>query len=284
MSAQRNAALENLPAEIRRAILDVLDYKTLRALAHASPTFHQQFRLDQRPLLCGCLQREPGAAAVDASAAYRSSPERFSDERTRESITKFLKAEWDRRASATHSISYAELTENEVVTMAAFHFTVIEPLLERFTVWALGRLTIETGGSPHHKPLSTTEKTRVVRAMYRFQLCCNLFHDRREQFVSMANLDSIDIVKLFFCLFEPWEVEEMVCIHAFAKAEFDGIFRAIQWDLNQENPRFANKSRPPTPNGAFDLDNEGQCMLVSRCFPHYSHSRKQASWAYILTI
>ena len=263
MSLQRNAALENLPAEIRRAILDVLDYKTLRALAHASPTFHQQYRLDRRPLLRGCLQRTLGAVAVDACAAYRSSPESFSDERTRESIAKFLKAEWDRRTSATNSISDKALTENEVAAMAAFHFTVIEPLLERFTIWALGRLANETGGLPHHKPLSTTEEARIMRAMYRFQLCCNLFHERRRQFRQPIHLGSIDIVKLFFCLFEPWEVEEMVCIHAFAKDEFDRIFRDIHWDVSQENPRFADQGRPPTPHGAFDFDNRCQCMLLS---------------------
>ena len=262
-SIQRNAALENLPAEIRRAILDVLDYKTLRALAHASPTFHQQYRLDRRPLLRGCLQTALGTVAVDACAAYRSSPESFSDERTRESIAKFLKAEWDRRPSTTNSISDKALTESEVVAMAAFHFTVIEPLLERFTIWALGRLANETGGLAHHRPLSTTEEARVMRAMYRFQLCCNLFHERRHQFRQPIHLGSIDIVKLFFCLFEPWEVEEMVCIHAFAKDEFDRIFRDIHWDVSQENPRFADQGRPPTPNGAFDFDDGCQCMLLS---------------------
>jgi hypothetical protein len=262
-SVQRNAALENLPAEIRRAILDALDYKRLRDLAHASPTFHQQYRLDRRSLLRGCLQRTLGAAAVDACAAYRSSPECFSDERTKESVAEFLKAYCDRRSSATYSISDEALTENEVVAMVAFHFTVIEPLFERFTIWALGHLANETGGSPHHKPLSTTEEARVMRAMYRFQLCCNLFHERRDQFMQPLHLGSIDVVKLFFCLFEPWEVEEVVCIHAFAKNEFDRIFRDIHSDVSQENPRFADQPRPPTPNGAFDFDNACQCTFFA---------------------
>ncbi|KAL2198834.1 hypothetical protein P885DRAFT_67974 [Corynascus similis CBS 632.67] len=252
---QRNTALENLPAEICYAILDALDYKSLRALVHASPTFHQHYRMDRKFLLRGCLQRTLGAAAVDACAAYRSSPEFFTDERTRESVAEFLRAYWERRSLTTYSISDEALTEDEAAAIAAFHFTIIEPLSERFTVKTLGILADETGGPPYHKPLSSTEEVRVIRAMYRFQLCCNLFHERRHQFMQPLDLGSIDVIKLYFCLFEPWEVEEVVCIYAFARDEFDRIFRDIHWDVRQENPRFADQVRPPTPNGAFNSDN-----------------------------
>ncbi|KAK4234785.1 hypothetical protein C8A03DRAFT_37412 [Achaetomium macrosporum] len=251
--AQLNAPFENLPAEIRREILGALEYEGLRALVHASPAFHQQFRLDRRSLLCGCLRKRLRAAAVDACAAYRPGLDSFSDTRTKESVAEFLKAYQDRRSSATYSIEDEALTEDEAAAMIAFHFTVIEPLSKRFTNWALGHLADETGGSPHHKPLSATEETRVMRAMYRFQLCCNLFHERYDRPLR-HNLDPIDVVKLFFCLFEPWEVEEVVCIHNFSKHEFDRIFRDIHWDLNQENPKFADQDRPPTPDGAFNFD------------------------------
>ena len=258
---QLNAALENLPAEIRREILDALDYGSLRALAHASPIFHQQYRLDRRFLLCGCLQRTLGAVAVDAWAAYRSSPECLADAPALESVAAFLKAYQDRRSSGVCSILKDEaLTESDAVAMVAFHFTVIEPLFKRFISVALGHLARETGSPPHHKPLSKTEEARVLRAMFRFQLCCNLFHDRRCQHGGF-NFDPSDIVKLFCCLFEPWEVEEVACIHTFARDEFNRIFLDIEWDLNPAHPRFADQRRPPTPTGAFNLDNSGQCSL-----------------------
>ena len=258
---QLNAALENLPAEIRREILDALDYEGLRALTHASPIFHQQYRLDRRFLLRGCLQRTLGAVAVDAWAAYRSSPECLADAPAREFVAAFLKTYQDRRSSGACSIlKDEEFTESDAVAMVAFHFTVIEPLFKRFISVALGHLSHETGGPPHHKPLSTTEEARVLRAMYRFQLCCNLFHDRRCQHGGF-NFDPSDIVKLFCCLFEPWEVEEVACIHTFARDEFNRIFLDIEWDLNPAHPRFADQRRPPTPTGAFNLDNSGQCSL-----------------------
>ena len=169
-------------------------------------------------------------------------------------------------------------SENEVLATAAFHFTVIKPLLERFTIWALARLATETGGSPQHRPLSTTEEARVMRAMYRFQLCCNLFHKRRSWF--WWRMKSIDIARLFFCLFEPWEVEEVICIYAFAKDEFDRILCDVRWDLSPENPRFDAQGRPPTPSGAFNFENDCQCMPL--CFAHQSQSSIQVVRAYIL--
>lgn len=180
------------------------------------------------------------------------------------------RAYWERRSSTTYSISDEALTEDEAAAIAAFHFTIIEPLSERFTVKTLGILADETGGPPYHKPLSSTEEVRVIRAMYRFQLCCNLFHERRHQFMQPLDLGSIDVIKLYFCLFEPWEVEEVVCIYAFARDEFDRIFRDIHWDVSQENPRFADQARPPTPNGAFNFDNACQYILIY--FLHQSHS------------
>ncbi len=251
---QQNAAFETPPAEIRREILSALDYQSLRALTRASPTFHQQYRLDRRFLLCGCLQRTLGAATFDACAAYRSDTDCFSEERTLESITEFLTSYQGRRPTATYSILDEALAEDEAVAMVVFHFTVIEPLVKRFTNWALDHLADETGGSPHRKPLSSTEEARVLRAMYRFQLCCNVFHDRRTQ-DGQPSFDPLDVVKLFFGLFEPWEVEQVLCIQDFSRDEFDGIFRDIEWDVNQENPRFADQGHPPTPTGAFNLDN-----------------------------
>ncbi|KAK4099096.1 hypothetical protein N658DRAFT_498689 [Parathielavia hyrcaniae] len=252
----KKPSLENLPAELRLKILDALDYEDLRALVHASSIFHQQYRLDRRGLLRGCLQRTLGAAAVDACAVYRSNLDSFSDSEscTRETVVVFLKAYQDRRSRETYSIHDKALTEGETVTMTAFHFTVIEPLVKRFTSWALSHLASEIGASPRqNEPLGETEKARVVRAMYRFQLCCNIFHDRRRKH-TRENIKGIDVVSLFFCLFEPWEVEELVCVHTFSKDEFDRIFSDLHWDLHPEHPRFSDQRRPPTPDGAFDFD------------------------------
>ena len=75
---------------------------------------------------------------------------------------------------------------------------------------------------------------------------------------------SVDILKIFICIFKPWEVEEIACIYTFAKEKYDQIFRDIRWDVHEGKPKFEGQ-RPPTPEGTFDLDNSCQfCPPFSR--------------------
>ncbi|RAQ59023.1 hypothetical protein COH20_007123 [Aspergillus flavus] len=116
---------------------------------------------------------------------------------------------------------------DELVDVAAFYFSIVKPLAQYYTRWTLGNLAIETDKPRSDEPLSKMEETRLIRALYRFQLCY---------------------------LFEPWEVEEISCIYTFAKERYNQIFNDIRWNVHEENPKFEGQ-RPPTPEGAFDLDN-----------------------------
>ena len=62
-------------------------------------------------------------------------------------------------------------------------------------------------------------------------------------------------------IYEPWEVEEMLCIDIFAKANLNQVFNDIHWDVHEENLRFEGQHRPPTPDGAFDFDNSCQSCI-----------------------
>lgn len=130
-------------------------------------------------------------------------------------------------------------------------------------------LSEETKGSLDNEPLSEVEETRLLRALYRFQLCCNLFGVGRlrasgEFRLSWQRFQPVDILKLFICLFEPWEVEEIACIYAFASEKYDRVFEDIRWDVHEQNPKFEGQ-RPPTPDGAFDFDNS--CKFSPVLFP-----------------
>lgn len=252
---QLNALLETLPPEVRRHLLSMLGLEELRTLVFASPVFHQQYLLDRRYLLCKCLETTLRSITVDACAVYQSGLASFSDTYTKEKVTQFLKSYHHRRSSAQYSIFTENLAEDEVIGIVAFHSSIVKPLAQHYTSWALANLANETD-LQSHEPLSKTEETRVVRALYRFQLCCNLFGvDRHKTSRQLwVNFQSVDILKIFICIFEPWQVEEIACIYRFAEEKYDQIFRDICWDVDEKNPKFDGQ-RPPTPEGAFDLDN-----------------------------
>lgn len=70
----------------------------------------------------------------------------------------------------------------------------------------------------------------------------------------MLEFESADILRIFMGNYEPWEVEEIVCIYTFAKTKFNQVFDDIPSDVHQDNPRFDGLHRPPTPQGTFNFD------------------------------
>jgi hypothetical protein len=256
-NVQGNCLLENLPPETRRHILYLSGFEELRALIHASPVFHQQYLLDRRSLLLQFFETMLGKVTVDACAAYQSGWADYEDLCTKDEVAHFLESYQIGRFSTQHPNVTATITEDQSASIVAFHLSVVKPLVRHYTGWTLANLT-DTAEDPQiHKPLSKMEEIRLLRAFYRFQLCCNLFGKGRHRTLQGHRLDfdSLDILRIFFCLFEPWEVEEIACIYTFAKEKYTQIFHDIRWDVHQENPKYEGQ-RPPTPEGAFDLDDD----------------------------
>lgn len=260
--------LEALPPEIRRHLLSTLDLEELKILVHASPVFHEQYLLDRRFLLCRCLENTLGSVAIDACAVYRTGSVEFARTRTSASIGQFLVTYGKQRFRGKHHspIAAERLGLDEAVNMALFHRSIILPLVRHLATWTLANLAVETGRGDraygHDPQLSRTEQVRLTRALYRFQLACNLFgrgvHGSSER--PQLDLSTAGILDYFICLFEPWEVEEFSCVHMLAKQSYEAVFHAILWDVHEENPKFHGQ-RSSTPPGSFELDNS--CWFLS---------------------
>ncbi|OJJ87649.1 uncharacterized protein ASPGLDRAFT_63789 [Aspergillus glaucus CBS 516.65] len=238
---QSNTPLENLPAEIRRHLLSTLDYEGLKALVHASSIYHQQYLLNRHHLLCKCLETTLGSNTTGACAVYQSGLVEFSKTRTEEIITQFLESYGNSRFLSQYSF-LKTLILDQVISIVAFHLSIIKPLARYYAGWTVVNLAKDTKDTQDYLSLSSTEETRLTRALYRFQLYCNLFgvscYRSRRQW--MLEFES--------------EVEEIACIYTFAKTTFNQVFDDIRWDVHQDNPRFDGQHRPPTPQGAFNFD------------------------------
>lgn len=174
---QLNSPLENIPSEIRRQLLCTLELEDLEALVHASPVFHQQYRLDRKYVLSRLLEGVLRSVTIDACAVYQTGSAEFLDKFTQEKVPLFLESYQAMRSLSQYSILAEKFTENDVVSMVAFYGSIIKPLTRRYTHWALANLveSSETKYEESHEPLSKTEEIRLLRGLYRFQLCCNLF-------------------------------------------------------------------------------------------------------------
>lgn len=236
---------EKLPFDVQYLILLALNsFKDLRALVHASPTYHEAY-LEGSPatVLWNSLRMDMGPALIDAYTAYRSHSPQLQEERTEENVVKFVHDDQERRATATTFLKTAP-DLNEVVGIAHFYSSTILLLLPYYLPWA----------GKHYpdlrlrklEQLSKTERTRILRACYRFETWCNLFGVVRPGMDKRPG--GKETVQLFLGGYEPWEVEEILCINTFAEDKYDTILDEVQEDV-MESERYKAWMSPFSPAG-----------------------------------
>ncbi|KAF5982008.1 hypothetical protein FBULB1_4510 [Fusarium bulbicola] len=243
---------EQLPFEIRNGIFLAIDsLSDLSALVHASPIFHEQYRLDRAFWLWHCLQLEMGNVYIDAYIADQCNAREFRFKRTREKILLLIEDYKSHRSLST-DIFTKHPDEDEILSIVTFHSSVIRPLIHHYVSWT--RSNMAPLSSP--KEISKTEERRIMRGLYRFQIFSNLFGPARHRGFRHGEslLGDEERLGLFLDGFEGWEVEEMLCINVFMHAKYDSVFQQVQWDLHPDNPSFdIVRTGPHTPPGAFHL-------------------------------
>ncbi|KAH6624024.1 hypothetical protein B0J18DRAFT_427087 [Chaetomium sp. MPI-SDFR-AT-0129] len=228
--------LESLPFEIQRLILShAPTFDTLRALVHASPRLHSVYAQDRLHILRAFVEQYLQGIFLDAYAAYRSGTDEFQLTRNEPMLWDFVH-DFENKRNVT-TIRQSKLAEplglEDLVQLVRFHHAIVEPLTERYSIWALAALS----SAPEDNPLSWTEKVRIQRGLYRFQIFCNLCGSRGEGRSSRECIE-VPLQRLrVLSLFPAYQIEEILCIHEFGKDTYGGIFYRVAWDLNEErNP------------------------------------------------
>ena len=129
----------------------------------------------------------------------------------------------------------------DIIPLIHFHRSVIEPLTERYATWALAALS--SGSYPQSHPLGGVEGPRIHRALYRLEVFCNLSRFRGEGRSAPVYLATTlkDLNHLKLC--PELQIEEVLCIHAFARDVYSNIFDQVARDLVE--PR-----NPSDPHGS----------------------------------
>lgn len=286
---ESSSPLERLPAELRdQILLSAPDLPTLRALVHASPVMHAQYRNNRDMLLRTCVGRELDGCFVDAHACLKSRAGTMSPFRTNEKITDLLDAY---RGWLSDSGPHADLdsvSPSSVRWLAGFHLSVVRPFSRLYGAWALANLAQATASSlpapavaertatataaeavaaagDRDITLSRSEETRVFRALYRYETYCHLFG--RNKAKRRGEFRHAEISEIFFGLFDPWDAEAVGCIDSFVRQKYAVIFREISEELRPEGSRFRKADGSVDPEGSFDLDTSSEYRGKLRVSP-----------------
>lgn len=203
------------------------------------------------------------AYAVRTSAVFSTTRKELEVPQVDEGITRLLNEYIALRPDPNGVLEQCSL--EDLVDMASFYLGVAQPLLLEVP----RRMFSKLEGAPALGALTGTERIRFLRALYRFQVFQNLFGACREP---GSRFTEVKILAEFFGTFEPWEVEEVNCVHKLVWDTYDAVLGEIAWDVNKDNPRFGERSDSVTPPGAFDLE-QHSCKLVPllELFPRNQH-------------
>lgn len=241
--------IESLPPEVRRHLLSRLDLPELKALVHASPTFHQQYLLDRHYILPQSLEETLGCVLTDAVTVHLCL--------ARKTDAKASLNLYSNKLSEQNVGPLKELSFEEVIAMVVFYMGIVSPLVPRFNRWtgdnyvkARDNFARPIDTRLDQYPLSRVETLRIVRAAYHFQLLCHVAADFP---MFQASPTGDTSVEGFLRLLEPWHVEELYSFYIFIRITYDEILERVAWDLHPDNPRFDDQGRSPTPDGAFEV-------------------------------
>ncbi|MCJ1371437.1 hypothetical protein MMC20_002653 [Loxospora ochrophaea] len=76
--------------------------------------------------------------------------------------------------------------------------------------------------------LSTTERGRLQRAFFRFEIYRKLFAHKRNTQTRKAIMDTADQARLFLGLFQAWEREELSSINEYLEAKMEDCFHELE--------------------------------------------------------
>lgn len=239
--------IESLPVEIQRQIIFCLpSLASLGAIIRASPVFYSLFQSEPKNFIANCLILGLGDGFLDASTAQAAMQDDFQRQRrdamkmrrepslTWPFLESYRKKVEELPCNAwIHSISLPE-----AVQMAKFHRSRVEPIVERYASWALGNI----GASGRPTNLSNTERMRIQRAMYRFQILCDVFGNRLKDDNLSANRPRHLGCLRFLARHEPWEIEEILCINAFVQEQYEQRLADVYDDPKPDGDRVSSHS------------------------------------------
>lgn len=267
--------IESLPVEIQRQIMFCLpSLASLGAIIRASPIFYSLFQSEPKNFIANCLILGLGDAFLDASTAQAAMQDDFQRQRRdamkmrREPsmIWPFLESYRKKVEELPCNAWIHSISLPEAVQMATFHASTVEPLVEQYASWALGNI----GTSATVPELSCTERMRIQRAMYRFQILCDVFGNRlKDDNLSSNRPRQLGCLR-FLSSYEPWEIEEILCINAFFQEKYEKKLSEASDDLNPNKDRLHSHSPLGGPEDAFDLE-QARTLVgapdVGRCEP-----------------
>jgi len=222
--------LEKLPAELKVLILrNCPDVTTLKALTLSSPSYYHTY-LDQRRVVLSnvihnTLQPSLFFEVFSVFEALRFQEDEGSISRVSE-IKAFLLKYHEAREKGIYPSTILEL---EVLVPIAQFQLKIEAIVKHYCQPILAGNPLTRERQTSSDAITISEVSRLYRGLYRFELFCLLFGERKYDLedddwgVWARGFNVLTISRLYLSKLTAWEVEEIVCVGKYILDTYDRI-------------------------------------------------------------
>lgn len=206
-STGKPAALILLPTEIQEAILSqIKDISTLMAVAASCRSLRSLLVYGPNPIIKRVLERSIPPAVLPEALALRESVTLPTIDR--ESVQALLHKYFTR----LNQYLQVSCSLREAYRLERFH-RVVHGFTTNFVHQTLSKNPV-IGYTSKFEPYPTySELCRIQRALYRFELCCNLFTKALKRGSARTVIPRDLQATIFFNRFSAWENEQLACIH-----------------------------------------------------------------------
>lgn len=212
MSAK--SSFECLSTEIICAILEELDgIGSLQSAILTCRRVHAAFSGGAPIIINRIILGQLDTWNVRPEALIALEASKLSTPTTAKSADEFCEHHLKKRTTDTRIL----LTLNEAGTIEKLLFTV-EKLANTFAKDSLQKLASENGDASQSNAITSSEKGRIMRTLYRFEIFCNIFRLPGKESDSSRrkiNRGHGQCMTKFLSYFSPWENEQLGCVYEF---------------------------------------------------------------------
>lgn len=203
--------MERLPSEVIHNILSQLDgVQSLRSAILSCHWLWAVFSQDNSRIITRVIYNQLDSSDVRPEALIAWKASTLPKPPTAASSQDICKNYLSARATDLH----IPLTTDDAATITKFQFTV-EKLADTFAKDTLQKLFSKHGVGLQKIEATASEKSRIMRALYRFEIFCKLF---RYPVIGSIRPQREQLGKCmlqFLSQFSPWENEQLRCIYKF---------------------------------------------------------------------
>lgn len=236
----RNASLDGLPAELKALILhSTPNIAALQTLVQSSPLYHRVYLDERKVILSAVLLRDIGPQVLpDALAVHKASQIGFDGSGLRKDSVKSFISQYKAERDSSLPATYDSLDIETLESLSRLQ-SVVTKITSDFCKATLSVHPVTGERIQPHGDLSTNEKRRIYRALYRFELFRALFTEPLDIQIPLEFrwcFDSMDQNLLFLSIFKVWEIEEVACVRDYIIRRHTEILRESSSELLKLRP------------------------------------------------